>query len=216
MVVATETIFGRIVTGHDVEQWALAVLHKWSSTYLAEVERQHGYEAGHLQRFRGWAIGPTFDKWPEDQVPGVLVVSAGTAGRPVKDADKSYRTRWQLQVGCLASARTQKLSHEHAHMYTTACRVALLQKQSLEGWAAGTDWLGDRYDPLAYDDTRSLYAGYADLTVEVRDVATVTAGPTEPDDPLEPDTLPWPLPPLVETVETEIEQTYPHDEGGTA
>lgn len=207
-LVDTETIFGRIVTGYDVEQWVLALLVRWSSTYIAELERQHGYQAGALSRVRGWAYGPTFDKWPEDQLPGVLVVCPGVVPPPDRDGDGVYRARWNVQIGCCCSANTQQKSHELAQMYVAAHKAIVAHRPSLEGHAESARWLDESYDPLDYDETRSLYAGYATFSIEVDDVLTTLAGPITPDDPL-PDPLePWPLYPTVQTHDETVEH-YP-------
>ena len=204
-LVETQTIFGRVVTGHDVEQRVIALLRRWSGTYIAEVERQHGVEAGTLSRVRGWSLGPSFDKWPEDQVPGLLVVSPGLVPPPLKSGDGQYRARWRIDVGVLCSARTQKQSHEQAMLMVAAHRAIVTQRPSLEGFALGSQWIDESYDALDFDDTRSLYAGTASFVIEVDDVTTTLAGPTTPDDPLDPDTDPWPLYPTVETVDVEID-----------
>src|SRR5215831_14296205 len=111
-LVEAETLFGRIVTGWDVEQWVLDVLKRWSRTYLSEVERQHGYVACTHPAVRGWAYGPTFDKWPEDQLPGVLVVCPGIAPPPRRDGEGIFSARWNVQIGVCCTASTQAKSHE--------------------------------------------------------------------------------------------------------
>jgi hypothetical protein len=206
-VTLTDTIFGPILGVGDLEDWAVALCRKWFSTYLAETERQHGIEAGTLQRIRGWALGPSFDKWPEDQVPGLLIVSPGALERPRHDGAGLYRVRWQLDVGVLCSARTQRLSRQQATLYGAAVRDLFLQRPSLEGHTAGLDWLGDSYDDLDYDDTRSLASARNRFAVEVAGVGQTGAGPVTPDDPLDPDTDPWPLWPIAETVTVEIDGT---------
>ena len=99
------SIFGRIVTGDDVETWALNLFRRWMGTYLAEVERQHGLQAGHWQRPRAYVRVLSFDKWPEDQLPAVMLVSAGIAGPPIKHGDGKIAARWLLGLGVLCSAR---------------------------------------------------------------------------------------------------------------
>lgn len=208
MSVATPSIFGPIVTGGDVEQWTLQLLHTWFSTYLAETERQHGYTAGQLPRPRGWAIGPSFDKWPEDQVPGVLVSSRGVPTPPIKDGDHFYRAHWLVEPGVVCSARTQAESHALAMLYGAAIRDLIIQRPSLDGHAEAADWIGESYDDLGYDDTRSLYAARLTFSIEVMDVAQGNAGPTLPDVPLTPDdTLPWPPWQTVQTHDIVVENT---------
>ena len=204
---SSSTIFGPIVTGGDVETWAMNLLRKWFSTYLAEVERQHGYSGHDLPRPKGWAIGPTWDKWPEDQLPAVIVSSRGVPVPPAKNGDRGYRARWLLDPGVICSARTQAETHALAMLYGAAVRALVIQRPSLDGHAEAADWIAESYDDLGYDDTRSLYAVRQTFSVEVLDVTFGNAGPTEPDVPLEPDdTLPWPPWQEVATVAITVEQ----------
>lgn len=214
-LVETQTIFGRIVTGNDVEQWVMETLHRWSGTYLAEIERQHGYEAGTIARVKGWSIGTSFDTWPEDQIPGVLVISPGLVPPPMREGDGTYRARWRVDVGCICSAATQQKSHEQAMLFVAAHKAILAQRPSLEGRAAGAVWLDESYDPLEYDDTRSLYAGFSSFAIDVENVLTSLAGPVLIDDPLTPDTDPWPLDTTVITHDESVEHVLANDEGGT-
>jgi hypothetical protein len=203
--VVEPSIFGAIVTGADVEGWCLETLKQWSPTYLAELERQHGRTAGELQPVRAWVTVPSFDKWPEDQLPAVLLLSVGIAAPPLKRGDGRYRARWQMGLACICSARTQELSHELAMLYLAAHRAILLQRPSLGGHAAGINWLDENYDDLPLDDLRSLSAGQAIFTVEVEGVVSGDAGPLSPDQPLTPATDPWPDWPTAATVEVTVE-----------
>lgn len=199
------SIFGRVVAGSDVEEACMGVLKRWTSTYLSEVERQHGLIAGAIPRPRSWTVAPSLDKYPEDQVPALLLISVGLQPPPSRDAGGVYRARWLMGLGIVFSARTQAESHRIAELYLSALRLTLLQRQSLDGFDSdGTDWLDEQYGPDAYDDARSLGWGTAQFTVEVADVATVYAGPTTPDAPLTDATLPWPDDPTVQTVAVEV------------
>lgn len=199
------SIFGPIVTGHDVEQWCLALLKRWTGTYLAEVERQAGLVAGDLARPRAYVITPTLDRWPEDQLPAVLLVSPGLAERPVKDGGGYYRARWEMAAACHVSARTELEAHAMAQRYTAALMRLFIQRPSLDGKANGVDWLEESYDQLDHDSTRSLAVGFARFTVQADNIALANAGPATPSDPLDPDTQPWPDWPLVETVDVDVE-----------
>ena len=202
--------FGPIVTGGDVEQWTLDLLHTWLSTYLAETERQHGYTGHDLPRPRGWALGPSFDKWPEDQLPGVLVSSRGTLDPPRRHGDGMFSARWAIEPGVVCTARTQNEAHALAALYGAAVRLLLIQRPSLGGHAAGVAWLGESYDDLGYDDTRSLYAVKELFAVQVDEVAYSDAGPASPEAPLTPDdTAPWPADKEVSTVIVAVDNTTP-------
>jgi hypothetical protein len=203
--------FGPIVSGGDVEQWVLELLRTWLSTYLSEVERQHDLEAGWLQRPRAYVRTGSLDKWPEDQLPAVLVISVGTAEPPIKEGTGAYRARFVIRTGALVSASTEEATHALAQHYGAALHTLLVQRPSLDGHAAGTVWMGETYDDLDYDDGRSLSVAIVEFTVEVHDVAIANAGPLTPSAPLDPDTDPWPLDPTADVVEVVVE---PMHEGG--
>jgi hypothetical protein len=186
------SIFERLVTASDVEGWMTALLKRWAGTYLAEAERSHGYDVGSLARPRGYVRTPTFDKWNEDQLPTVCVISPGTVGPPKRDGRGRYRARWAISVGVIVSASTLDATHELAELYVAAFRQLVLQRPSLDGHANGVTWAEERYDELPFDDLRSLGVGQVAFEVEVENVVTSNAGPVTPDDPLEPDTDAWP------------------------
>ena len=204
-LVQTSTIFGRIVSGADVETWSLSLCRKWASTYLAEVERQHALDAGFYQRPRAYIRTISFDKMPEDQLPAVMVVSTGIATPPVRFGDGTFTARWLMGLAVLCSAATQEQSHDMARHYVAAMRELFNEQPDLGGHANGTDWLDERYDDLAYDDLRSLSSGQAHFAVEVMNVGSFAKGPVSPD-PLPVETDPWPLWPIAETVEVVVEQ----------
>lgn len=188
-----DSIFGRIVTGSDVEDWCIALLKRWTSTYLAEVERQHGLPQLHYARPRSFVRTASFDQWPEDQLPRIVMASAGQATPPRKRGDGRYQCWWVMGFGCVCSARYQEEAHEMALDYVAAVRTLIIQRPSLDGHAHGTVWLDERYDDLVYDDSRSLSSGQAHFTVEVEDVASANAGPLLPDPPSVDPWAPWPL-----------------------
>jgi len=212
MSTPSPSIFGPIVDGDDVEQWCLETLATWSSTYLAEKERQKGLQAGQLQRIRSWVTTASFDKWPEDQLPAGLLVSVGLSELPLKDGSGSYRARWQMGLGIVVSARTELETHRLARLYIAAHRALLIQRPSLGGRAAGVVWQDEDYTQLPFDDERSLGAGLANFTVEVEDVTSWGMGPNTPDLPLSPDdTLPWPPDQTVKTHSETVEHYPPPD-----
>jgi len=198
------SIFGRIVSGADVEQWCLACVRTWIGTYLSEKERQDEEVVGSLQRPRSYSVAPTFDRWPEDQLPAIVLVSIGLADQPVKYGG-AFRARWDMGLACICSARTQGESHAMAQRYMAALRALFIQRPSLDGVASGTVWMGESYDDIDFDETRSLSAGIAQFVVEVDDVTSANAGPITPDKPLDPDTDPWADWPLVETADVEVD-----------
>jgi hypothetical protein len=202
---------GPIVTGAEVEQAALDVLRRWSSTYLAHLEVQHGLEPGALPRLRAWTTAPEFEKWPEDQLPAVLLVSPGISEEPLPDGAGYYRVRFSLGVAVIVSAASLADTARLAKWYGAVMRTILLQHQSLEGFAGGITWVDENYDDVPSEDTRTLGASQSIFAVEVRGFARRWNGPATPfrlpgDDPDGPPSEPPPLgpmpdDPIIETVE---------------
>jgi hypothetical protein len=194
---------GPIVSGHDVEQATLAVLRRWMPTYLAEAERQTGRVVGSLPVIRGWTVATTFDKWPEDQLPAIVLISPGLASPPDADGGGEYRARFMLGAVVIVSAATEAATRELAGLYSAVMRACLIQHQSLEGFGLGVQWLDERYDDLNFDDGRSLAAGQVTFTIEVGGIARRWNGPAHPSEPPATPTDPIPEDATVETVEVE-------------
>jgi hypothetical protein len=191
---------GRIITGRDVELAALAMLKRWSSTYLSEAERQAGRPAGSWPRIRTWTTTSEFEKWPEDQLPCVLLISPGLAGPPRPDGSGRYRAEFTMGLATIVSAARADETAALAKAYCAAFRTCLLQHQSLEGFGSGLTWLDENYDDLPSVDTRSLGAGQAIFAVEVDDISRRWNGPPYPDAPPPDPTDPIPPDPDVQTV----------------
>lgn len=195
---------GPIITGRDVELAALSVLKRWSGFYLAEAERQTGRDPGSLPRIRSWTTAPDFEKWPEDQLPAVLLISPGLVEVPRPDGQGLYRAQFSLGIAVIVSSALIDMTAELGKLYCAVHRLCILQHQSLEGFAAGVTWLDENYDDLPSIDDRSLGAGKAIFSVEVHNISRRWNGPpTPPEDvsePPTPDTDPIPPDPTVERV----------------
>ena len=188
------TIYGRIITGATVERAALQTIRKYAPQYIRETCRQVGRDP--LPDPRGYIVALTFDKWPEDQLPVVVVISPGWAGRPRRAGDGRALAPWSLAAGIVSSA-TPERTRENAQLYLGAIRTLLVQQQALGGLAAGIDCLDEDYiPPFAFSRTRTLLAVQALFTVHVSDAFTYGAGPPletdgPPPDPTEPPN--WPV-----------------------
>jgi hypothetical protein len=195
---------GKIVTGRDVELAALAVLKRWSSTYLAEAEAATGRVRGSLPRIRAWTTASEFEKWPEDQLPAVLLISPGLAAPPRADGNGTYRASFALGVAAIVSTSHMDETAALAKLYCATLRACLLQHQSLEGFAAGVTWADENYDDLPSIDDRSLGAGQAIFVVEVDAISTRWNGPIHPSEPPTPDAAPLPDDPTATAVAVEV------------
>ena len=94
------TIYGRIITGATVERAALQTIRKYAPQYIRETCRQVGRDP--LPDPRGYIVASTFDKWPEDQLPVVVVISPGWAGRPRRAGDGRALAPWSLAAGIVS------------------------------------------------------------------------------------------------------------------
>lgn len=191
-------VFGPIVTGADVEAAALATLQLWMTTYLAEIERQTGRSPHALPPIRSWEIIDDLARWPEDQVPAIVLASPGLAGEPQKGGDGTYQATWHLIVAVIASGRDRGSSRSLAQAYGAAVRTLLLQQPSLGGFATAVEWIGERYDVLTSEVARTLAGGRLEFTVDVDDVVSIAGAPLHPDPEPDPYVDPGDWPTVVE------------------
>jgi hypothetical protein len=181
------TRYGPIVTGATVERAALLTLRKDLTAYIAETCRQASHDP--LPDPRGYIVASTFNKRHEDQLPCVVVISPGWAGRPRRAGNGSALVSWSLACGIVVSA-TPERTRENAQLYVAAMRACIVQNEALGGLAAGVDALDEDYiPPFAFSRTRTLLAAQALFVVTVADAFVYGGGPPPtdpPTDPLEP------------------------------
>jgi hypothetical protein len=191
------TIFGTIKTRTDLEAAAKLTLQTWFSTYLAEVERQHDVVAGSYERPHSYTTTNDFEKFDEDQLPAIIIVSPGMTAAPVKQGNGQYRTTWSLGVGVVCSGNDENDVRTMVDIYTAAIRTLLVQRPSLGQFAAALNYEDERYDEgVSTAKRRSLQAGYVLCSVEVDGVVDASGGPITPSDPPTPATDPipdWPI-----------------------
>lgn len=174
-----DTVFGPLVTGADVENAARDTLKAWARDYLAWAERLTGRDPQALPLPRSWITSPDLERWPEDQLPSVLLISPGLAEPPTRDGRGHYRAKFALGIAVVVSARDRAVTDELAKLYVAAFRAAILHHPSLGGFAEAVEWIDEAYDPLP-GRARQLAVGQAEFRVEVRDVVAVKAGPSAP------------------------------------
>lgn len=175
--------FGQIITGYDVEVAAQETLETWLETYIAEMERQQGRVVESVPLPRTINVMNGFEKWPEDQLPCLLIVSTGLIEEPMRLGDGTYWAKWDLVIGAITSARTQAESWDLAKLYGAAIRALILQNQTLGGFSRGCDWITERYDDLSIEDHRSLASATVAFSVEVESVVRDAGPSTVPIDP---------------------------------
>jgi hypothetical protein len=171
---------GRVLTGADVEDAVRVHLATWLPTYVWELERQQGRDPDSVPMLRGVPlVSNDFEKWPEDQLPCMMIVATGLSDVPQREGSSAYRARWAIAVGVIASARTQAATNDLAKFYGAAVRAAMIQHRGLGGFARGVEWLDERYDDIVADDLRSLASATLVFEVELAEVIRST-GPKVP------------------------------------
>lgn len=193
------SLYGELIAASDVEDSLLAMLGQYIDSYLAEVERQHFIEVGLLPRPRSWVRSGEVERFPEDQLPSVMVASPGLTDAPVADGQGAYLARWRVLVAVQIVARGNRIALPLARQYALALRAACVQHQQLAGLdVRRIDWVGERYDVLDSVDDRTVCVAQVELAVEVANVTSRNDGPLEPEVPPGPDSPSWPIARLAE------------------
>jgi hypothetical protein len=176
------TIFENIVDADQVEGWVRDTLELWFNTYMREFELAQGIDVDTLPRPRSWRVAETVDREATDQLPTVVIVSPGLNGdRPMQEGDGSFRAIWTVGVGIFVSAATREDTKRLVRWYGAIIRAIMLQKQSFGGNADGSSWLDESYDDnFNFTDDQTISAGQVIFDVEVANVITRFAGPTDP------------------------------------
>lgn len=174
-------------------------------TYIAEMERQQGEIVGSLPRIRGYQRSIEFEKWPETQLPCLLIISTGLIREPIREGKGKYRAHWGISVGVITSAATEARTRFLSQLYIAAVRAVLVQQKSWGGLLTGVTWLHESYEQIASEDERSVGAAMAVFDAEVLDVVTMQAGPAAPLVPQLDPNDPWDEDPIISTHENEVQ-----------
>lgn len=178
------SVFGVIKSGSALEETAIAFLKDRLPEYLAEIERQTGRPQEQLPMIRSWTTRNEFVKWPEEQLPAMVVVSPGTNGVPKKAGDGKVRATYALGLAVVCSAKDGEATSKLARDYAAAIRACVEQHPDLGGVAEGSLWTGERFDDIPQEQDRNLSSGQVGFMVEVRDVVDASQGLTDkPEDP---------------------------------
>lgn len=196
-------LFGQIISPKAVEHAVVASLNEWLDDYLGELERVEGYAPNAIERPHGIITSSEFSKWPEDQIPVVVVINLGLAGKPERRAEGRYDASWLIGIAAVVSDQDQSSTRDLAFTYLTAIRVAIGQHKMLksplhpDGFANFSMWHDETYSDIAFNESRTLGAGRSIFEIGVESVMTEFAGPREP----YPDAtqIPAPLPTVSQT-----------------
>jgi hypothetical protein len=201
-------VFGEFVGAHHVEAAILAMLWKWLPTYQHEISREAGMEPAHLLPIRSWRVASDMERFPEDQLPCVILVNNGLPEPPRKynDSDGSsvFLAHWAIDLGVHVAAKGAKVRAAPraltlARMYALAVRLAMIQKRDDDGVMGMTDPVTERPNAvLTVEDDRTTCLATTTFLVETDHWGEWGAGPIDPIYPPEDETPPverpvWPI-----------------------
>src|SRR5579875_1409884 len=96
---------GPVVTRGDVEQQTLTHVRNWLSFYLARIEEKRSLTPGRIARPKSFEVVNEFQRYPEDALPFVAVISPGlSATKPRQFGDGMVTAWWNIAVGAILSA----------------------------------------------------------------------------------------------------------------
>ncbi len=150
--------FGDIFTNGDLEDAVTEVLRAWFPVYLPEVARQKELSEV-FPAPRSYNVHPDEEKWLEDQLPAVIVVSPGIDGKPTKLGDGKITADWRVAVVVFVAGQDEHNCRRNAGVYAAAARAMLLQHRSLDGISNGISYEGETYDSSPTDQGRSIASG---------------------------------------------------------
>lgn len=194
------SVFGDLFGGDQIDAALIDVLETWMPTYLKEMARQRKLKVS-FDRPRSIVAVAEFDRWPEEQLPSIVIVNPGMTGTPLKDGGGTYRARWAVDICISVSAATQAETRRNSQLYIAAARGCIMQRRSLGHGMKGIDWGGEEYTLIDADKRRSLAGAKASFVIERENILTVGAGPTDPDVTPQPED--WQT---VETAEATVEK----------
>jgi hypothetical protein len=197
----TNSIFGQVIDGAQVEDTVKAHLQNWLPTYVAQLADDRGLDRGAFPLPKQWLNSTEEDTdWEARNLPAILIISSGIDGRPIREGDGSFRAAWVIGIAVVVTAggvKGGKGSRSNtatlARRYGAAIRWAMMQYTSLGNPnVEDVDWIDESYDDVPSDESSALASAQLVFRIEMRDVLNDTLGPGEPD-PI-PDPIPNPYP----------------------
>jgi hypothetical protein len=200
----TQGDVGPMVTGADIEDAVQDLLRAWLPRYLVAAELQHDYTPGSTPTPKGWAItGRDLQKLLSDQLPCVVLLSAGIGTPPQREGTGVLSATWGVDIGIVFNAAWGRESRRHAQLYARAAQLVLQQRPlSALGQPCEVQWRGELYDELDFAGSRSYSASVCSFNVLCREVAWTDGGP--PPEAVPPSDPTVPFVPWVQVTDTEV------------
>lgn len=178
--------FGLLYNSWDFEAEVAAFLDRWIDSYLSETERRLDLTPRYYARPKSLNVAFDDEKFPENQLPAILVVVDGFED-PTRIGGDIYSgwLTWSLVIW--VKGQTEKDAHKFAQTYGAAIRSLVLKRPSLDGTVNTTEWEGESYGSFITSGERNrTIAGVAIDFRSLIDAVVDGNGPLEPDasDPL--------------------------------
>lgn len=143
--------FKDIISSDELDVQVATVLAMWMDTYLAEIERQRGFDPGTIPSIKSYVTIQDFRHDPENQTPAIVIVNAGTAGAPTKTGEGWWRSTFVVAVSAITSTKDQPSSRRTSQLYSAAVRAIILQKKAGANMISDVKWLGEANDTIDRD-----------------------------------------------------------------
>lgn len=207
---------GAIVGSDDVRDAVAATIGTWSPFYIAVLSTRLA-AAGKigptgplngqnqpiiptpLSAFGTWENEPTFRNVGTGMPAAYLVSSPGTAQRPERAGDGSWRAVYAAMVQVQVFGLDWQTTADLTSWYEKAVRWSIMQHRSLGGFAENTAWMGTVYEKGRHFAKRVEGVARIRFDVRVLDILEDNRGPK---------TLP-PPPFVAPTLDPTVEYTGP-------
>jgi hypothetical protein len=181
---------GAAVTSYRIEQSLIDTMVLWSETFIANQERIQGLSARTIpvpERGQFTTVSETFQKWPENATPAILVLAPGLAGQPRVEADRTLTASVAIGIGIITTSTVPGGARETAHIIGAAYRQLLLRVKpiGLSGYFDGMRYIDERYNDMPGTDERNKASARLVFTMNIRRWADARGRPIDMDRPPE-------------------------------
>jgi hypothetical protein len=174
------SLYGPLVTGHDIEQAIETTLRAYFPGDLGDLSaRLFEDNRRGIEPIRSWSTATTVDRYPEQQLPALIIVSTGTAEPPTQ-VDGRWSAWWDVGIAAITAGVDGALAARTAKWYAAVARRVLLQHPTLGGLAGGLTFTDESYDVVPFENGRTHAGAEVGVSVLVSDLVDAHAGPTEP------------------------------------
>lgn len=176
------SVYGKWIAPRHVEQAIIDHLVLRGAEYIAEAERQFGIEPRSIpvpQEGQFTTVRDTFEKWPEDQTPVVLIMSPGVSSAPRRETDRSLTAPVAIALGVIVSSGFPGAGAEAAQIIGTAFKNLMLQLPPAGLDTAGVELQVEAYGDIPAAGERTMGSSRIGFHVWVKNWAALGGGPLD-------------------------------------